>query len=174
VFSYCAKLTSLFIPASVNEIHSKSLSLGSSFERLEVDGANVKYFSEGNCIIERNTNKLIAGCKTSVVPSYVTEIGDSAFAMTSELKRIALPQGVVKIGKEAFLKCYNLEEIRIPSSVTQIGEKAFEECNFRRARLICEFAKKPEGWADDIGVNKKNIVWTVKQGILGRLKSIFK
>ncbi len=174
VFGFCEKLTSLFIPASVTEINSKALTHRSSFESLEVDGENVNYFSDGNCVIEKSTNKLVAGCKNSVIPHYVTEIGDYAFSMISGLECVNLSQSVVRIGREAFSKCYSLQEVYIPSSVTQIGENAFEKCNFGKVTLNCDFARKPEGWADNLGVKRNCFVWKGKRGLFARLKSLFK
>lgn len=171
-FSLCESLTSLFIPAKVNDISSKALCFNKSLESIEVDVANTKYFSEGNCVLERDTRKLVAGCKTSVIPEYVKEIDDYAFYMNSGLTYVNLPQGIVKIGKETFSKCYGLNEVRIPSSVMQIGENAFADCN-STMKLICDFAKKPDGWADNLGLDKKQIVWTRKKGLLSILKNIF-
>ena len=63
-----------------------------------------------NCIIEISTKKLIFGCKTSVLPSDVAEIGANAFKGCN-IKQITIPASVTTIGNSAFYNCRNLEQI---------------------------------------------------------------
>lgn len=63
---------------------------------------------------------------TLVIPDYITEIANIAFA-ASEFKEIILPNGLKKIGKQAFLSS-SLEKIIIPNTVNVIEEGAFCDC----------------------------------------------
>lgn len=116
---------------------------------ITVDANNAKYKSDSNCIIERETNKLIAGSLESVIPNYVTEIGEGAICSFYEDKTITIPASVKKINDYAFYECNitafvfeknsklehigygafayitTVEKFTIPASVKYIGECAF-------------------------------------------------
>ena len=59
------------------------------------------------------------------VPDGVIIIGDNAFVMCENIKKVTLPDGVISIGFGAFCDCLKLESINIPDSVQNIGEFAF-------------------------------------------------
>lgn len=102
VFQNCSNLTSITIPSSVTNI-KESVFSGSSLESIQVDGSNLKYDSRDGCnaVIETSSNKLIAGCKNTIIPNTVTSIGKCAFEnvlMTS----IDIPSSVSSIGDYGF------------------------------------------------------------------------
>ena len=80
-FYDCLGLTSITIPNSVTEIGNSAFYFCSGLASIKVASSNSYYDSRNNCnaIIERSTNKLIAGCKNTIIPNSVTEIGDYAF-----------------------------------------------------------------------------------------------
>ncbi|MBQ2458247.1 MAG: leucine-rich repeat domain-containing protein, partial [Bacteroidaceae bacterium] len=82
-----------------------------------------------NAIIQSDSNTLICGCKNTIIPPSVTEIGDGAFFGCSSLTSISIPPSVTEIGHSAFFGCSNLTSISIPSSVTEIGHSAFSRCS---------------------------------------------
>ena len=127
-FYGCNGLTEIQIPSGVTLIEPAAFAGCGSVVRIEVAKENARYHSDENCIIETATNTLIAGCKTSVIPSYVTVIGASAFEELLTLTSIVIPEGVVTIGEEAFHDCTNLASIVIPESLTLIKENAFLFC----------------------------------------------
>lgn len=126
----CIALTSITIPASVTKIGSSAFNGCTSLTSIVVSEGNTTYDSRNNCnaIIETESNCLISGCKNTVIPDSVTEIGSSAFSGTG-LTSITIPNSVTKIGEYAFYGCTGLTSVNIPDSVTEIGKCAFSGCS---------------------------------------------
>ncbi|MBQ7714790.1 MAG: leucine-rich repeat protein [Clostridia bacterium] len=129
-FSNCTGLTSMLIPASVRKIYGQIFSSCYGLGELTVDLGNTVYRSDGNCIIEIASGKLIIGCKNSVIPTdgTVTSIGNSAFFGCRDLTSLTIPDSVVEIGNSAFASCRGLGEVILPDSIGSIGAFAFENC----------------------------------------------
>ncbi|MBE5730959.1 MAG: leucine-rich repeat domain-containing protein [Clostridiales bacterium] len=132
-FNLCNSLKRISIGKGVNDIGSYDY--GHAFdgciglENITVDDSNEVYRSESNCIIEKETNTLVFGCKTGVIPDSITAIGASAFSWRQDLTSIEIPDSVETIGFHAFYNCWNLEYVSIGDGVTSIGELAFYYCN---------------------------------------------
>ena len=104
-------LISITLPSSVTSITREAFADCSGLETIKVEEGNSVYHSEGNCLIETATNTLVLGCKNSVIPNYITSIGEYAFAGCSGLTRITLPEGVTNIEYQAFADCSGLTEV---------------------------------------------------------------
>ena len=65
-----------------------------------------------------------------VIPSGVTEIGGSAFALCNELVSVIIEDGVKSIGGSSFSSCNALLSVKIGNGVTDIGAYAFESCTW--------------------------------------------
>ena len=130
-FYDCSGLTEVTIPKSVTSIDAYPFTGCISLEKMVVESGNPNYDSRENCnaIIETNSNELISGCKTTIIPSSVTSIGFAAFYDCSSLTEIIIPNSVKSIGRSAFSVCSGLKEIIIPNSVTSIGDTAFGWCS---------------------------------------------
>lgn len=128
-FMYCHNLTSLTIPANVNRIGENIFYYCSNLSNIVIDEGNRTYDSRGNCnaIIKTESNSLIAGCHTTIIPNTVTSIGDNALSYCN-FTSMVLPDNLISIGNYAFSSCRNLISITIPNSVTSISTGAFNSC----------------------------------------------
>ncbi len=129
-FAYCSGLTSVTIGNSVTSIGEIAFSRCSGLTSMVVDKNNGTFDSRDNCnaIIETSTNKLVVGCKSTLIPNSVTTIGKSAFSGCEGLTSVTIPNSVTSIGDWAFEDCSGLTSVTIPNSVTSIGESAFRGC----------------------------------------------
>ena len=129
-FQDCSGLTSIEIPNSVTSIGNAAFFLCTGLISIIVDDNNTKYDSRENCnaIIETETNTLVSGCKNTIIPNSVTNIGNYTFYGCTGLTSITIPNSVTSIGYEAFRGCSGLTSVVIGNSVTSIGEKAFYYC----------------------------------------------
>ncbi len=130
-FSDCCALTSVVISNSVTKIGYNAFSDCQALTSIKVAEGNPKYDSRGGCnaIIETESNKLLFGCQSTVIPDSVTEIGGGAFSNCCALTSIEIPTSVTEIGDCAFFGCTGLTSVVIPDSVTEIRKSAFEECS---------------------------------------------
>ena len=130
-FDYCSGLTSVTIPNSVTSIGKYAFDYCSGLTSVVVDKNNGTYDSRDNCnaIIETSTNKLVVGCKNSIIPNSVTSIGSYAFRGCSGLTSVTIGNSVTSIGDYAFRGCSGLTSVTIGNSVTSIGEYAFYNCS---------------------------------------------
>lgn len=152
IFSGCDNVTRINIPSTVKHIKEGLLTDNINVTTITVASSNPYYKMENNCLIEIETNTLLAftGSGSSVnIPSYVTRIGAyafyersitsidlsnityigaDAFAYCKSLASITIPSGVSEIGNYAFYVCEGLSEIVIPENIKVIGSGAFNFC----------------------------------------------
>lgn len=152
-FYGCSSLRSIHIPGKVRGIGTSAFEYCPSLTAMSVSPDNQRFDSRNDCnaIIETDGNTLIAGCRNTVIPSTVSEIGDYAFSGCSTLtgmeipigvsvvgdfafrgcsalRSVALPVGLISIGSSSFFECSALNHVDIPSTVETIGSFAFERC----------------------------------------------
>ncbi len=125
-----SKFKSVNIPAKAVNLDA-NLFLGcSTIEEITVDSQNEKFYSVGNMIVDIEEKRVLAGCKTSVIPddNTIKTIGEYAFNSCSGLTTMIIPEGVRRIETSAFANCWALSELKLPSTLTYIGDDAFYFC----------------------------------------------
>ena len=128
-FYGCTALTEIDIPSSVTNIGQAIFAACTNLTRISVDAENSVYLSDGNCIIRKTDNALVVGCNYSIIPDYVTGIGDDAFYYCRTLTNVTLPDSVTTIGAYAFYNCNALTGIVLPASLSDIGTRVFAYCD---------------------------------------------
>ena len=111
-FAYCTRLCEIQIPSSVVVIGGGTNPFrgSESVTSISVEEGNPVYYSEGNCLIERDTKTLVAGCRNSVIPNDVVAIGKFAFERGLE-GPLCLPASVTSLGESAFFNCPSINKI---------------------------------------------------------------
>lgn len=106
-------LVSIVIPKNVEHIDNAAFYGCKLLESIIVDKDNSIFDSRNNCnaIIETASNKLLFGCKNTVIPPTVEIIGESAFQEHDEITTFVIPEGIVEIEPNAFMECRNLKSI---------------------------------------------------------------
>ena len=126
-FTLCSRLTDVIVPSSVTGIDMSAFQFCDKLVNFTVNPANVVYSSRNGLLLSKDGRTLVRGVNGEVViPSCVTEIGDSAFKGFRGLKSVVIPDGVLSIGANAFNSCRTLMDMAIPQSVTNIGTRAFD------------------------------------------------
>lgn len=135
-FEGCTALKGITIPRVVNSIGARAFANCPSLTEIKVDRANSTYTSrdssnkECNAIIKSDAKELIAGCKSTIIPTdgTVTTIGMAAFAGSKIWGEIEFPNTIIAINSSAFEKCDSITKVTIPNTVTTIGGKVFYGC----------------------------------------------
>lgn len=130
-FSDCSSLKSVYFGKSMTSFFGSSFENCSGIESIRVSSENVTLDSRDDCnaVIETSTNCLVFGCKNTIIPLSVSEIGYGAFKGCRGLMSIVIPDAVTTIGSEAFYGCSGLSSVTIPNSVISIGSSAFSYCS---------------------------------------------
>ena len=152
-FSGCTGQTSIEIPASVKFINYGAFSGCTGLESISVAAGNTIYDSRDNCnaIIETESNTLITGCKTTVIPASVRRIDYDAFYGCTSLESFEIPASVTEINNFAFYGCTSLSSVTIYAlRLDHYGSRAFD--NNADSRKIYVFENRvntyKSGWSN--------------------------
>lgn len=124
-FETCTELRSIVIP--VNVVALDAVGNLASLESIRVVEGNTKYDSRNNCnaVIETETNKLVMGCQTTIIPEGITVIGQNAFGGRWGMREINFPASLKTIDESAFAYCISLNNIKLPSGLETIQDGNF-------------------------------------------------
>jgi len=139
-FSRCTNLTTVSIPSTVTFLEGVNLfAYCPNITEVTVAAENKTYMSTNNCIIEKATKMLIAGCVSSVIPAdgSVTSIKGCAFQHVP-LKELVIPEGIDSIYSSAFRYCDQLTSVVLPSTLKSIAHSAFSGCNALTSITVAE------------------------------------
>lgn len=168
-FSYCKKLQSVTIPASVKSIDFVTFTGCASLSKIVVSKDNKNYLSKNAVLFNKTCDTLLAVPKSFTVytiPNTVRHIGDIAFGNCINLKSIVIPNSVTSIGREAFMGC-SPQNFVIPASVTTIGAGAFYECSSQSKSIFKDFVFTYEGVALRYEIIAENEVWVTRRWDMG-------
>ncbi len=107
------QFTTITVPSSATNIDGGAFAYCNNLSEIQVESGNLRYYSEGDCIIETQTGKLIQGCKDSEIPTdgSIITIGQNSFAGCTELTSIIIPNSVLNIENDAFWDCSALSSV---------------------------------------------------------------
>lgn len=130
-FGECDCLKSVSIGSGLKELSQYAFFLSHNIVSITVNEANTKFDSRdnSNAIIETASNTLYLGCRKTIIPNTVTNIGSMAFRACKTLDSISIPNSVRRIGYGAFEYCTGLRAVNIPNSVDSIEDYAFSSCD---------------------------------------------
>lgn len=150
-------LQAVRIGAGVKQISGGLFTDSDQVVSLEVSEENPYYYSEGNCVIDRKSQTVVLGCRASIIPVTVEQLGEAAFANVRGLREIEIPDSVRRIKASCFWGCENLRTVVIPQSVTEIGQYAFMNC--KQLTVCCRSAERPLHWDTDWCDPDATVIW---------------
>lgn len=128
-FLSCTNLTDVIIGSSVTNIGSWPFYPSWVLTNITVNTSNALYSSIAGVLFNKTQTILVQYPRGRVgsysIPNGVTNIGDSAFSLATNLPSMIIPAGVTRIEGGAFWYCINLTNVAISTSVTSIGDFGF-------------------------------------------------
>lgn len=151
------RVKSLYIPKNVSSIGDNVIVRSINLETIIVDENNSKYDSRNNCNAIIDNNRLIQGCKNTIIPTDIDSIASYAF-YDMDLKEIIIPNNIVYLGSYVF-KYNPIDNIIIPESIIYIGTGCFSGTNI---------SNNENNWINGI-LYISNCIVSVKDGISGEI-----
>lgn len=143
-FRNCTGLTSVTIPATIEEIGDHAFYGCSSITTIKVPALveTIGAYAFAGCtkltsvtlpknyfkVLNEGTFQNCSALTSVTIPSNVTSIGNKAFQNCSKLASVSISTRVTTIGDYAFDGCSLLASVSVPASVTSIGAYAFQNC----------------------------------------------
>lgn len=124
-FSECRKLVLVIIPKNVSYISNTAFKLTPALEEISVEEGNQYFTSKDNCVIDTRANKLIIGCKNSIIPNdgSVTDIGSYSFWGCKKTS-IVIPDCITRISAYSFTDS-SITNFDLPANCKYYGAMAF-------------------------------------------------
>ncbi|MBO4597988.1 MAG: leucine-rich repeat domain-containing protein [Bacteroidaceae bacterium] len=123
-----SSLRGIELPSTLEKFNASAFARCRGLEIIRIAPNNVHFDSRDKCnaIIETKDNRLILGCKATVIPNSVTKIKSFAFEDRG-LQSIEIPASVTKLENLAFAGCDDLESISVDSRNTVFDSR--DNCN---------------------------------------------
>lgn len=121
-------LESVSLPASVIYVPGNFVSQCDKLTSFSVDVENKKYTASNNAILFPDEKSIVAGCKTTVIPTdgnVVDKIAKDAFFGRTALTSLTIPENVTTIAEHAF-DGSGLTEVNIHKNMLEIKNGAFD------------------------------------------------
>lgn len=160
-FSNCPNLTTLSIGTSLETIYRTAFTRCPSLGNIQVATGNAVYDSREGCnaIIERESNSLVLGCKTTFIPTSVKAINELAFSGCTGLTSIIIPASVTKVGERAFSGCTGISKITSQSQRPPVAyDNTFEGMNYQTCTLSVPSGSLQSYWTSTGWNNFENII----------------
>ena len=146
--SYMRQLETVTIGAGMSKLSAFCFDCDLALAKIAVAPANPKYYAEQNCLIEKETGRVIFCGNQLTIPDSARILGSFCIKQLSGIvEEVRIPSSITTIEKNAILDHYNnIRAIYIPKSVTTVAEISivFDEGNSHM--LYCEALEKPDGW----------------------------
>ena len=169
-FSLCGpNVTEIHFSKNVKQIDEMALSNCWHLNSLYVDEENERYFSSGNCVIDRESKSLLIGCIGSEIPAdgSVTHICHHAFSHCDGITELKIPDGVKSIAEQSIIACRSLKKISIGKDVENISPWSF--C-YNLALEEIEVSPKNEFYKVETGclieIKTKRLITCLRNGII--------
>ena len=155
-FAGCTGITTVRIPASINNMGGNPFIKCSNLTEILVDDDNAVYYTVDGILFDRERSMLVAYLESRgeeyVVPEGVQLIGQSAFNSCENLRSIHFPESVLNIMYCAFFRCTNLREIYCAREAPAIlSRSSFDTLTFDEGTLYVpdgalESYQRPYPW----------------------------
>lgn len=147
--SYMRQLEKVTIGAGMTKLSAFCFDCDLALAKIAVAPANPKYYAEQNCLIEKETGRVIFCGNQLTIPDSARILGSFCIRWWSSgiMEEVRIPSSITTIEKNAIIDHYNgIRVVYIPKSVTTVAEIAvvFDEGNSHM--LYCEASEKPDGW----------------------------
>lgn len=127
----CPNLKSVTIGKGITSIPENTIYSCEALESITVTPGNPKYHSEGNCLIETATKRLVRGTLNSEIPEdgSVTTIGKNAFWKLG-IEGMIIPENITTVEERAFGWCEKLLFLMVKNNTgITFYQHAFTNCN---------------------------------------------
>ena len=155
-------LESVYFGKNVEQIYGTMFSESANITSIEVAPDNPHFISENNCVIKRDTKKMVLACKTSTIPDWVEEIDSNTFTFVKGLERITVPESVKVIHPSAFADVPDLKEVVFEGEVEIIKDCTFDSSFYDYSDLTITFLKvkeAPDSWEDGWCPENVTVIW---------------
>lgn len=166
-FSWMRQLEKVTIGAGVTNLLPRCFAKDRTLALVEVSEKNPKYYTEQNCLIEKETGRVIFCGNQLTIPDGARILGKGCISeeTADEVEKVQIPPGVTTIEKEAFCgSTGNVKTIYIPETVTIVEEYAIVFGVGDSHTVYCEAPEKPDGWDEKWveGVGGFDVQWGIE------------